>query len=146
MLNTSPELRICSSKHNQGYWDGIEYLAFGPGASTLIQGVRTVAPKQFESYMNWGGNGFPREACEEDVLDKESWLAEKLFLQLRQAKGLGLTEVENLFHVKIPTEAISRWEKAKCVQIREGRLILIDEGWLLLDEIVADLLAKIRPG
>jgi oxygen-independent coproporphyrinogen III oxidase len=132
-------------KHNQGYWDGIEYLALGPGASSLLAGVRTVAPKNFEAYMDWGAKGFPVVECEQDVLDKDAYVAEKLFLQLRQAKGLVMAELEKAFQVTIPASALAKWEKAECVAMNQGVLTLKSEGWLLLDEVVSDLLAKLVP-
>lgn len=132
-------------KHNQGYWDGVEYLALGPGASSLLNGVRTTSPKGFDDYMQWGSNGFSSLSCERDILDQDAALAERLFLKLRQAKGLSIQKLSQDFKVQIPTEVLNKWSKAKCISIQADQLTLVGEGWLLLDEIVSDLLAKLRP-
>jgi oxygen-independent coproporphyrinogen III oxidase len=131
--------------HNQGYWDGIEYLALGPGAHSLLGDMRLASPRGFEEYLQWGAQGFPAEQCEQDRLDSEALIAERVFLSLRQAKGLELAQMENDFAVSLPYATQQKWFSAEAIRFESGRIFLHDHGWLMLDEISADFLAHLQP-
>ncbi len=129
-------------RHNQGYWDDVPYLAFGPGAHGYDGVKRWMNPHDLEDYLRWGGEGFPDAAREWDELDADARLAEAVSLGLRQAKGFELAEVGNKFGLRWPDAVFAKWESAKCLIRENGSVRLLEEGWPLLDEICADLLAK----
>jgi putative oxygen-independent coproporphyrinogen III oxidase len=129
------------SLHNQGYWTGVEYLAFGPGAHSFFAGKRTVSPRSFEGYLEWGGRGFDAESCAEETLSADNLVAEAVLLGLRQAAGVDLRRLRET-GFELPSEVLGKWERAGMLA-RDGETIrLIDEGWLFLDEIGSDLLAR----
>jgi oxygen-independent coproporphyrinogen-3 oxidase len=133
-------------RHNQGYWNGAPYLAFGPGAHGFDGGRRWMNPHDLQDYLAWGDAGFPEGAREWDVLDDEARLTEAVSLGLRQARGFSPAEIEGNFGVTWPDAAYAKWEKAGCVVREEGRVRLLDAGWPLLDEFASELLAKVvRP-
>ena len=131
-----------ASLHNQGYWNGAEYLSFGPGAHGFHEGRRWVSPRSFEAYIEWGANGFPEAACDYETLGPEERIAEALMLGLRQSAGADLAALASAgFHL---SGALDKWLTAGML-IRDGKQIrLIGDGWLFLDEISADLLARGR--
>jgi oxygen-independent coproporphyrinogen-3 oxidase len=129
-------------RHNQGYWNGAPYLAFGPGAHGFDGERRWMNPHDLQDYLAWGDIGFPDAAREWDVLDAEARLTEKVSLGLRQAKGLSLAEAEREFGARWEPAIFERLEKAAYAAREEGRLRLLEAGWPLLDEIAADLLAR----
>ncbi|MDB5102824.1 MAG: oxygen-independent coproporphyrinogen oxidase [Fibrobacteres bacterium] len=132
------------SLHNQGYWNGVEYLAFGPGAHSFFSGIRAVSPRSFEGYLEWGARGFDDASCVREELTVENLFSEAVLLGLRQADGVDLDRIRGLGYV-FPPEVLAKWEKVGMLA-REGRVIrLIDEGWLFLDEISSDLLARANP-
>lgn len=131
-------------RHNQGYWNGAPYLALGPGAHSFDGAARTVNPRGFEEYLRWAAGGFSPADQETERLEAEARIAEAVFLALRQAEGLDLQRLARAEGFILPAAAWERWEKAGHLQA-EGdplRLRLQGEGWHLLDEIAADLLAK----
>jgi oxygen-independent coproporphyrinogen-3 oxidase len=130
-----------ASKHNQGYWNGAEYLAFGPGAHGFLAGRRVVSPRSFEDYLAWGDAGFPESACAIDSLTEEDKRTEALMLGLRQDEGADLAGLRDM-GLALRETALAKWERAAMLARDEGRLRLVDEGWLFLDEICADLLAR----
>lgn len=132
-------------RHNQGYWNGAPYLAFGPGAHGFDGGRRWENPHDLQDYLAWGDAGFPDAAREWDVLDDDARLAEAVSLGLRQAGGFSLAEVEGNFGVMWPESAFAKWEKAGCAAREDGYVRLLDAGWPLLDEFAAELLAKVTP-
>jgi putative oxygen-independent coproporphyrinogen III oxidase len=129
------------SLHNQGYWTGVEYLAFGPGAHSFFAGRRTVSPRSFEGYLEWGGRGFDAASCVEETLSQDNLVSEAVLLGLRQDSGVDLAKLGGM-GFRLSPEAVAKWEKVGMLA-REGKTIrLIDEGWLFLDEIGSDLLAR----
>lgn len=134
-----------ASLHNQGYWNGAEYLAFGPGAHGFVGGKRTVSPKSFEGYMDWGARGFPEAGGEAETLTPDDKRLEAVMLGLRQDTGLDLGRLRAL-GMELPDSAIEKWERAGMLRAGSGTLRLVDDGWLFLDEISADLASRgVRP-
>ena len=41
------------SQHNQVYWRGIPYYAFGLGAASFLGGVRFSRPAKMQAYFDW---------------------------------------------------------------------------------------------
>jgi oxygen-independent coproporphyrinogen-3 oxidase len=130
-----------SSRHNQGYWNGAEYLSFGPGAHGFLSGRRTVSPRSFEEYLAWGGAGFPDSGCAIEALTPEDKLMEAIMLGLRQDGGLRLRSLDGL-GARLPASAYGKWVRAGMLEETADAVRLVDEGWLLLDEISADLAAR----
>jgi len=131
--------------HNQGYWDDVPFLAFGPGAHGYDGVRRWMNPHDLEDYLSWGEKGFPDESREWDELDPEARLAEMVSLGLRQAKGFDLTEAKEKLNAHWPEAVLMKWEKSGHILRENGRIRLVGEGWLFLDEISADLLARVIP-
>ena len=132
--------------HNQGYWDNVPYLAFGPGAHGYDGTRRWMNPHDLEDYLRWGEEGFPDASREWDELNADARLAEAVFLGLRQARGFSPEELEKALGVRWPETAFVKWERSGHLLREHGSVRLIGEGWLVLDEIVADLLARTRAG
>ncbi len=129
------------SLHNQGYWNGVEYLAFGPGAHSLYAGKRTVSPRSFEGYLDWGVGGFAPAACTEEILSADNLVSEAVLLGLRQSDGVHLGRLREMGFT-LPEDVLGKWEKVGMLSRDGGAIRLIDEGWLFLDEIGSDLLAR----
>ena len=130
-----------ASKHNQGYWNGAEYLAFGPGAHGLLADTRTVSPKTFEGYLEWGAQGFPEAGATVERLTLEERRMEAVMLGLRQDTGLELERLREL-GMELPEPVVAKWERAGMLMRHHGSVRLADDGWLFLDEISADLAAR----
>jgi len=80
------------SKHNLTYWNGGDYLGFGPSASSKIGNVRLTNEKNFNNYMNKNFN------ADREVLSNEQINLEKVMLGLRCKWGCEkkLCKTENL--------------------------------------------------
>jgi len=127
--------------HNVGYWTGVEYLAFGPGAHGFYANRRAVSPRSFEGYLEWGARGFDAESCVSEILTPENLVSEAVLLGLRQGGGVDLEKLRALGFT-LPEETLTKWEKVGMI-LRDGaNLRLIEEGWLFLDEIGSDFLAR----
>jgi oxygen-independent coproporphyrinogen III oxidase len=130
--------------HNEGYWNGVPYLAFGPGAHGFDGDRRWMNPHDLQDYLAWGDAGFPEAAREWDDLDAEARLTEAVSLGLRQAKGFSIADLERDHGASWEPGIFGRLEGAGYAVRENGRLRLLDAGWPLLDEVAAELLAKSR--
>lgn len=86
-------------RHNVGYWTGIEYLGFGLGASSYIEGARCSNETDLETYLNipkdkalWAWQSPNRR--ELSVAEK---MEEFMFLGLRLMKGVSPVEFFDRF-------------------------------------------------
>jgi putative oxygen-independent coproporphyrinogen III oxidase len=127
--------------HNVGYWNSIEYLAFGPGAHQFFGNRRDVSPKSFEGYLEWGSRDFDAGSCESEELTLENRISEAVLLGLRQGRGFSI-EALSLMGFRAHAETLRKWEKVGMLEQANGYVTLVDEGWLFLDEIGSDLLAR----
>ena len=127
--------------HNLGYWNGVDYLAFGPGAHGLLANRRAVSPRSFEGYIEWGGRDFDDESCVSEILTSENLISEAVLLGLRQGGGMEVEKLKSLGFT-MPEETLRKWEKVGMLVCEDGRVRLIGEGWLFLDEIGSDILAR----
>jgi oxygen-independent coproporphyrinogen-3 oxidase len=130
-------------RHNVGYWSGATWLAFGPGAHGFDGRRRWMNPRLLDDYLAWGDAGFPDEAREWDELDDAARLAEAVSLGLRQARGFSLEVMARDHGVTWEPGIFMRLESANYARVEDGFVRLMDKGWPLLDEIAADLLAKV---
>ncbi len=128
-------------RHNQGYWDGVEYLALGPGSHSFVGNRRSISPTSFEAYLAWGEQGFPESGRESEDLSRMDKVTEYLSLSLRQSRGLDRSGLVDL-GFRLQPESILRWLNSGYLTGNLDNLRLSGEGWLVLDEICADLLAR----
>ncbi len=126
------------SAHNSGYWSGRGYLGLGPAAHSLWEGRRWANVSSLERWLAGVRAGAPeREA--DDRSDPAAQYAEVLYLGLRSSAGLPAAELQGepgplgRFTADLLDRELGREER--------GRLVLTDEGHLVLDEIVARLLS-----
>ena len=133
-------------RHNQGYWNGalgVRWLAFGPGAHGFDGRRRWMNPRQLEDYLAWGAAGFDDAARQWDELSADDRLTEAVSLGLRQARGFSLASVENEHGATWDDAVFARFESVGYLARENGCVRLMDKGWPLLDEIAADLLARV---
>lgn len=107
--NYAKEGREC--RHNIGYWQRVNYLGLGLGASSLVENVRWRMTSEMEEYLRfWGSSGGSskkdscaahtrRQDCREEVqeLSVPEQMEEFMFLGLRLTDGISTEEFEAQF-------------------------------------------------
>ena len=79
-------------RHNQVYWRGDPWLAFGPGAAGFVNGVRSVNHRSTTQYIRLLKSG--RSAiAEQEQLSELQRIRERLVFGLRQMQGVDLQEL-----------------------------------------------------
>ncbi len=126
------------SAHNSRYWSGADYLGLGPAAHSFWRGRRWANAPSLERWLEGVVSGrLARELDERP--DPESRYAETVYLGLRSRRGL----VVEALRGDPARVLLFREELARVGLAREaaGRVVLSDRGQLVLDEVVARLLA-----
>ena len=130
------------SRHNLKYWQGGEYLGFGPDASSDFGGRRFAIVRDLEAYIEGIENGGMVLREVQDVAPRER-AGEYLMMRLRTVAGLEPEEYEKQY--LLPFEPLRNAllvykERGLAEETFDGRWHLTPNGFLLSNTIISDLL------
>ncbi|GLI68906.1 hypothetical protein VaNZ11_013457 [Volvox africanus] len=113
--------------HNQVYWRGLPYYAFGLGAASYLAGRRFSRPARMREYTAWvdtlsanGGDTLPGGYLPEE--SQEELLLDTIMLRLRTADGLDLAQLRSRFG----TEALATALRALAPHEQRGTVLALD--------------------
>ena len=134
--------REMASKHNLKYWNGGEYLGFGPDASSDFAGKRFSMVRDIRTYIKGvtGGGQVLRES--QQIHDRDR-AGEYLMLRLRTVKGIDRNEYEKRYLLSFdPLEKILELACRHHLAESNGKggYRLTPEGFLVSNSILSDLL------
>lgn len=128
------------SRHNTGYWEGLDYLGLGPSAVSTMDGVRFENPRDVVRYAALSKKGiFGADARE---LTPDERIREMVMLSLRTAKGLDLAAYKarsGRDFLKDNTALVQALRQNELVRISSGHLRLTKNGLLVSSVILARL-------
>ncbi len=132
-------------RHNLVYWRGQEYAGIGPGAHGRLDigGIRhaTATDKRPEAWLTRvedNGHGIATE----DLLDSEQRADEFLLMGLRLAEGIDPKRYAALAGRPLDPHRIAALKDDGAIVMDDnGRLRVTQDGFPLLDAVVADLAA-----
>ena len=130
------------SRHNLKYWQGGEYLGFGPNASSCFAGKRFTAIRDLQGYIEGMKRG---EAVLQEVQDipLRERAGEYLMMRLRTTAGIDPQEYEKQFLLPFgPLERALESCKVRNLAVKtyDGRWHLTPTGFLVSNSIISDLL------
>jgi oxygen-independent coproporphyrinogen III oxidase len=121
------------STHNQGYWQGEDYLGLGPSAVSTVDGVRSKNIADTAAYVAQVTT-LGHATAEAEALDDEAFRLERIALGLRTTRGIDLALLD--------PEARNRAAELVgqgLAQFVDEHLVLIQQGRALVDPIAAEL-------
>jgi coproporphyrinogen III oxidase-like Fe-S oxidoreductase len=123
------------SRHNQGYWAGLEYLGLGPAAVSTIKDRRWSNPATLEKYAAAVADGTQTEM---EVLSARTRLQEMVMLTLRTGVGLGLEKFKATTGAEFPWRhpAVEQLRSSGLVRLRDGHLQLTRKGMLVSNSVI----------
>ena len=130
------------SRHNQVYWSGNSYFAFGPGASRFLDGVRETNHASPSTYLKKIEMGNSVIAMREQ-LSPEALARELLAIGLRRIDGVNLSEFKELTGYSAADLAapfLNRYESHQFLELRDHDLKLSPDGILVADWVSAELI------
>ena len=130
------------SRHNQTYWTGEPYLAFGPGAARFIGGTREMNHRSVTTYLHRVLAGESPVADRETLSPTES-ARERLVFGLRRLAGVNVDDFARYtgFTVnELAGPSIDKFIALGLLECGDGRLRLTREGLLVSDSLWPELL------
>jgi oxygen-independent coproporphyrinogen-3 oxidase len=111
----------CRSRHNQTYWSGESYFAYGPGAARYVDGVRETNHRSTTKYLQrvLTGNS---PVAEREQLSSEARARELLVFGLRRMEGVSRCEFRDRTSIEIDALAVGALQKF----VKLG--LLVDDG------------------
>lgn len=132
------------SRHNLTYWRYGDYMGIGPGAHGRRQGIATLRHRKPENFLNAvtrNGHG----AQSEEVLSSAEQAREALLMGLRLSEGVDLGQIARKSgqprDTLVDTAAISNLARHGLMNQMGDHLCVLPEGMLLLDRILAEIVA-----
>ena len=130
------------SRHNIKYWNGEEYLGFGPDASSDFAGKRFKIVRSLPDYISGIKKGGQVIEDVQEVPARER-AGEYIMLRLRTVAGISPQEYEKQYLLPFAplAEILEKYKERRYVSISEtGRYHLTAEGFLISNTIISDLL------
>lgn len=121
--------------HNSSYWDRTDYLGFGPGASSLKEGVRWTNTYDVKEYI--GSLGRKRELVE--TLGEREVAEEVVMLGLRTSRGVNPSDVPAAYRAAFEKAAAREMALGNVAALPGGRLRIPEERWMVSDMIIRNL-------
>lgn len=118
------------STHNEGYWNGEDYLGLGPSAVSTIAGTRHGNVADTARYVRMV-ESLGNAIVESEPLSAEQLRLERLALLLRTSGGVPLGLLAGADPAPLVDEGLAR--------IEQDRLVLTTAGSALVDPIAAQL-------
>jgi len=132
------------SRHNQKYWSFAPYIGLGPSAHSFIETRRCWNKASVTAYIKDLEEGRPPIDGQE-VLSREQMMMESIFLGLRKADGIDVSEFNSRFDedfFKILGKPIGDFEKKGLVVTNRKSCALTLKGVLFLDSITSMLVGQ----
>jgi len=130
------------SRHNLKYWMGREYVGFGPGAHSYLDGIRYAYPRDLEGYLTDLEAGQPVEEVETEPIPPKEQAREYLLLRMRTLRGVEEWEYRRSFGLNF--EPIARrlefFESHAWAEQYDHRWHFTPQGFLLSNTLIEDLL------
>ncbi len=125
------------SRHNLKYWQGTDYLGFGPAAHSFWEGKRFFVPQDLNEYLKSPSQPV---AVEDDSPDP---LEEYIMLSLRLCKGLDLEKILLLGgNPETLEKAAQPFVKNGFACQNANKLNLTPKGFLVSNEIILKLISS----
>lgn len=130
------------SRHNSSYWNDIPYLGLGAAAHSYDGSVRRSNPSDLKEYIDqvMAGN-LP---CEVEILSQRERYDERVMLGLRTSDGVDTARLRVDFGDEawrhFIREAQRHIDAGNLRQIGENRYVLTNDGIMLSDSVMRDLL------
>lgn len=129
-------------RHNEVYWTGEPYFAFGPGAARYINGRRETNVRGVTGWLNRVLHG-QSPVGESEELSPEDRAREAIVLGLRRCEGIDRDEFARRtgFDLQpLAGDTIRRYVSRGLLEECGSRIRLTREGRFLADSVVVDFL------
>lgn len=142
-------LKGMESKHNSSYWTGVEYIGFGVGASSYLNGYRYDRIRDINKYIEVYDKlsnyllTVKNIECNKQYLSMQNKMEEYMFLGLRMTRGVSISKFKELFDKDIHDvygNVIDKYVPMNLLNEESDILRLTDKGIDVSNIVLADFL------
>lgn len=133
-------------RHNIGYWNRSPYIGIGASAHTFDGAKRTWNSKDPELYIETVSTSLGFASDGSEIITDRTAMIETVMLSLRTSRGLSPVSLKQLHQYSNgSTEPIieSFTTMGLVITQHDGALVLTQQGAVLSDEIIEDILSEI---
>lgn len=130
------------SRHNLKYWRCDDFLGLGAGAFSCMDGERFSNALNFHDYIHCI-NESQNAVIDKTTLSENDKIEEFVFLGLRCARGISLSEFENRFGKSIFDiygGVIQKYQKLGYMHLSDNRLSLTGKAFFVSNTILSDFI------
>ena len=127
------------SKHNNAYWENKEYYGFGLNASGYEKNIRYRNLCDINEYIK-----NPLLKAEENILKEQEIVENEIFLALRLAKGLDVTNFNKKYNIDFISkykDILNKYSSLNLLEYSESNVKLTEKGFLLSNEIMSEFIS-----
>ena len=129
-------------RHNKGYWQRIDYLGLGLGASSLLEHMRFSNTADMKEYI--GNSAFPDKIRQNmESLTEADEMAEFMFLGLRMTEGVSMEAFAKYFGKNMENvygEVLKKHLEIGMLEQKGDRIYLSRKGIHVSNGVMADFL------
>jgi oxygen-independent coproporphyrinogen III oxidase len=132
------------SRHNSAYWKQIPYLGLGPAAHSFNRTSRQWNISDVKKYIRSIGSG--NVPFEKEDLDKLTIFNEYVMTSLRTMWGIDLEHVEAYHDKELHDYLVNlsgKYIRYGLMHREKNTLVLTDQGRMISDNIIAELLMEL---
>ncbi|HEX9746581.1 MAG TPA: radical SAM family heme chaperone HemW [bacterium] len=129
-------------RHNMAYWSGGEFIGFGPGAASYIDGARFKRIYDVNKYLD-ALDGEKNTIEYFESLSSDRAAAEAVVMGLRKTEGISLNSIETRYGIKLNEiigDVFSRYHDAGLLDIADDNVRLNDKAYFLSDAIFREII------
>ncbi len=127
-------------RHNIGYWEGVDYLGFGPSATSTVKNIRWTNPFDLHEWKKAVENS--HENIEKEVLSLQDRVIELIMLRLRTTRGLRVKAFNTITgrdFMKDNKKLIQALHENGLIRIMNGYVRLTRHGFMVSNSILSHL-------
>lgn len=131
------------SRHNSSYWKQVPYIGLGPSAHSFDRRSRQWNVSDVKKYIRAVNSG--KIPCEREELSRVTVFNEYVMTSLRTMWGIDLQYVEEYFDKEMHDYLVNlsgRYIRYGLMKREKNTLILTDQGKMISDNIIAELLTE----
>jgi oxygen-independent coproporphyrinogen-3 oxidase len=132
------------SRHNSSYWRQVPYIGLGPSAHSFDRRSRQWNVSDVKKYIKAIEAG--KIPCEREELSRVTVFNEYVMTSLRTMWGIDLQYVEEYFDKEMHDYLVNlsgRYIRYGLMKREKNTLILTDQGKMISDNIIAELLTEL---
>ena len=133
------------SRHNGQYWNNDEYLGFGMGAASYVDGIRSVSTKEYREYVE-ALESTRAVPCESEKLTADAQVGEAIMLALRRQEGVQRRSFQERYDLDVLERyaaTIAQWQSDGFLEADEQGFRLTSAGKFLANDVCAAFLAPV---